>query len=226
MKAFRLIIAGGLLSTALGVAAQADTLANWTFETSIPSTAGPHAAEAGVFAGISLASGLHAGASVYSNPVGNGSAESFSSTAWAIGDYYQFATSSVGYENLSFSIDATSSNTGPRDFTVAYSTDGLSFIDIANYSVLANSSPNPVWNGTTASALYTTVVDLSSVAALDNAATVYFRVVQNSAVSANGGTVAAGGTSRVDNIVVEGTLIPEPASLALLALGGLMLRRR
>jgi hypothetical protein len=226
VKAFRMIVAGGLLSTAIAATAQADTLANWTFEASVPSTAGPHVAEDGVFAGISLASGMHAAASAYSNPVGNGSVESFSSTAWSIGDYYQFTTSSTGYENLSFSIDHTSSNTGPRDFTVAWSTDGVSFTDFSSYMVLANATPNPVWTSGTYLPKYTSVFDLSSITALNDAASIYIRVVQNSNVSANGSTVASGGTSRVDNVIISGSLIPEPASLALLALGGLLIRRR
>src|SRR4051812_39869141 len=58
------------------VPAQADTLAQWTFETSVPTTAGPLAPEVG--SGSALA--FHIGASTYSNPVGNGSNESFSST--------------------------------------------------------------------------------------------------------------------------------------------------
>src|SRR5690349_21798851 len=76
---------------------QAVLIADWTFETSVPTTAGPYVAEGGVNAATSFASGLHAGASVYSNPAGAGSAESFSSTAWAIGDYYQFTSSTIGY---------------------------------------------------------------------------------------------------------------------------------
>jgi hypothetical protein len=49
---------------------------------------------------------------------------------------------------------------------------------------------------------------------------VYFRIT---AQSAAGGT---GGTGRVDNFAVSANLIPEPASLAFLSLGGLALLAR
>lgn len=209
------------LAAGLASAANADILATWTFETSVPTTAGPHAAEVG--SGSAL--GFHAGVSVYSNPVGNGSGESFSSTVWAVGDYYQFQVSAVGYEEITITWDQTSSNTGPRDFDLQWSTDGVTFNTIFGYQVLANAAPNPVWNSTTSSAIYTN--SATGPGALDGQATVYFRMTQTSMVSANGGTVATSGTDRVDNVIIEGTLIPSPGALALAGLAGLGgLRRR
>ena len=217
------VVGLGLASTG----ARATTVATWTFETSQPATAGPFAPEIGAGA----ASGSHSGASAYSSPVGNGSAHSFSSTVWAVGDYYQFSVNTTGLNGITLSWDQTSSNTGPRDFKLAYSTDGSTFIDFATYPVLANSSPNPVWNSTTASAIYSLTQDLSSVAALNNRAAVYFRLIDTSTVSANGGTVGTGGTDRVDNFTVSGiSAVPLPAAAwllgsGLLGLGGLMRRR-
>jgi len=102
-----------------------------------------------------------------------------------------------------------------------YSVNGSSYTQFgANYSVLANASPNPVWNTTTYQAVYTSSIDLSSVTALDNAATVVFRLVDMSTTSANGGTVAAAGTDRVDNFTVSATPVPEPSTLALGLVGG------
>src|SRR5262249_15573774 len=105
--------------------AMAGTIANWTFETSQPVTAGPVAPEAGVGSAL----GSHAGTSTYSSPAGNGSAHSFSSNVWAIGDYYQFQVSTVGQSQIGLVFDQTSSGTGPRDFKVAYSTNGTTFTD-------------------------------------------------------------------------------------------------
>ena len=120
--------------------AQAATLATWTFETSVPTTAGPYAPEVGSGA----ARGSHvAGATAYSNPVGNGSNESFSADNWQVGDYWQFSVSTTGFSNINLSWDQTSSNTGPRDFTLAYSTDGSNFTNLLSYVVLANNAPNP-----------------------------------------------------------------------------------
>lgn len=207
--------------------ASADVLANWTFETSIPTTGGPHTAEAGINAASSFASGVHvSGATVYSNPSGNGTLESFSSNTWAIGDYYQFTTSTVGYMGISIGWDQASSNTGPRDFNLSWSTDGSTFTQIGStYVVLANASPNPVWTSTTYQPIYTFPLT-GGPAALDNQGTIYFRLVMASTVSANGGTVAAAGTDRVDSIIIDGHLIPSPGALALLGMGGLLAARR
>jgi len=39
-------------------------------------------------------------------------------------------------------------------------------------------------------------------------------------------TVAAGGTNRIDNIIVSGDVVPAPGAIALLGLAGLVARRR
>lgn len=207
------------LATAVALAAvlpaHADTLAQWTFETSVPTTAGPVAPEVG----SGSASGFHAAASAYSNPVGNGSAESYSSTNWQVGDYYQFVFSTLGFSGLAVSFDQTSSGTGPRDFNLTYSTDGSSFTPFQSYIVLANAAPNPTWSSVTYQPIYTLSFDLSAITALDDQASVYIRMVQTSTVSANGGLVASGGTNRVDNFLAVGSPVPEPGSLALLLAG-------
>lgn len=211
--------------------AQAAIIATWTFESSIPATAGPFAPEVG--AGQAL--GFHASTStIYSNPVGNGSAESFSSDRWAVGDYYQFSVSTTGFTGVQLSWDQTSSNTGPRDFKLAYSTNGTTFTDFISYAVLANAAPNTVWNGTTANSLYTFANNLSSITALDNQSSIFFRLINTSTVSANGGVVATTGTDRVDNFSITATPaapVPLPPSVwmmgaGLAAIAGVVRRRR
>jgi hypothetical protein len=207
-----------LCTLGAGSATEAALIAGWTFETSQPASAGPFAPETGA----GSASGLHSGAAVYSTPAGNGSSHSFSSNTWSIGDYYQFQVSTTGLDDISLSWDQTSSNTGPKDFVLQYSLNGTTFNNIGSaYAVLANASPNPVWNATTSSSLFSFSVDLTSISALDNAANLYFRMTNTDTVSANGGTVATAGTDRLDNVIVAGTAIsaPEPSSLALAALG-------
>lgn len=208
MKRFAL----GLVALCLAAApALADTLANWTFESSVPATAGPHAAEVG--AGLAL--GFHASSSaVYSNPAGNGSAESFSSNFWSAGDYYEFQVDTTGFESITFGWDQNSSSTGPDSFALQYSTDGVNFTTVLDYAPTKIS-----WSSVTYNAA-STFGPVALPAAADDQATLYVRLTSN-VTPAN-----TGGTNRVDNVIVEGVVIPEPASIGLLIAGGLALIRR
>jgi hypothetical protein len=215
-------LGAAFLLGASSASTQAAILASWTFETSVPTTAGPHAAESGSGAATAVQA---SSAAVYSNPAGNGSAESFSSNNWAVADYYQFtATSPSGpmvCPKLVFTWDQTSSNTGPRDFEVQFSADGGAYSSLGTVAVLANASPNPVWNTTTASPLYTSMKMLTNV----TATTFSFRVINTSTVSANGGTVATTGTTRVDNVTIE-SVVPEPCSGQLAGILGVVAAMR
>jgi len=225
----KLLLVSFLAVAALSVSAQ--TIAKWTFETSVPAGApgaGVWLTNIAAEIGSGTASGFHAGAATYSNPSGNGSAESFSSTTWAIGDLYQFVASTVGYSGTGFTFDQVSSTSGPRDFDLRYSTDGSTFTTFASYIVKSNAAPNPVWNSGTSSSLYTYAFDLSSVTALNNQPTVYFRLVDVSTASAGGGAPSAAGASRLDN--VEIAVVPEPSTVSFIVVCGLLrlifLRRR
>jgi hypothetical protein len=202
---------------------RAQTIAQWTFETSIPATTGPFSPEIG--SGSAL--GSHVGAAVFSSPAGNGSTHSFSANTWAVNDYWLFEVNTTGFNNIGLSWDQTSSGTGPRDFSLDYSLNGgASWTAITSYSVLANAAPNTPWSTTVYNSAYTFSPALAGVA--DNQASVWVRLIDLSTTSANGGTVGTGGTDRVDNFTVA--VIPEPTSLSLLGGFGLLawtlIRRR
>lgn len=209
MKAMFLSVA----VTAIAASANAGvTLAAWTFETSVPTTAGPHAAEGGIFGGD--ASAFHAStATVYSNPVGNGSFESYSSNNWSTGDYYQFTTSTLGYQDVEFGWSQTRSSTGPGAFKVQWSADGVNFADLLSYTIEAIS-----WSSALGNPL-SVFVPVVLPDAADNLATVYVRLTSEV-------TTAAGGTNRVDDIFFNGSEIPAPGALALIGLAGLVGSRR
>lgn len=209
-----------IVASAVVSSASAQTIAQWTFETSPPADLNNSATISGILAdvGTGTASGFHADATTdWSTPVGNGSVNSLSANTWGIGDYFEFNLGTVGYSGIGVSWDQTSSSGGPRDFTLQYSTDGINYTDFASYLVRNNASP--AWTSSTASALYSYAFDLSAVPVLDNAANVSFRLIDVSNVSSSGGTVAASGTDRVDNFTVYA--VPEPSGLA--TIGGLML---
>lgn len=166
-------------------------LAEWTFETSVPTTAGPHTPEAGLNSASSEAIASHASGSVtYSNPAGNGSTESFNSNNWTAGDYYQIKVPTTGYEQISISWDQTRSGTGPESFQLQWSTDGANFASVLDYSI-----SDITWSSTNYNANSTFTANLPANTA--NEAMVWVRLV--SLV-----TTASGGTNRVDNIVLTG----------------------
>lgn len=208
------------------LSASAAVVTSWTFETNFlatttsDTTTGPSlAAEVGT----GTATGLHASAaSDWSSPAGNGvgSLHSYSVNTWAVGDYFQFSTSTVGItEGITVSFDANGSGTGPAAFSLQYNA-GAGYVEAGTYTIPSGVS----W---TTSAYFPTthfVFDLSGVPTLSNNAAVSFRLVDTSTTSISGGTVAAGGTSRVDNFTVA--TIPEPTTALLSAIGALALLRR
>jgi hypothetical protein len=199
-------------------------LAEWTFESSGPglvlnnSATSPNAiAEGGVFAGaLSIASGLHASAATdWSSPVGNASLEAFSANTWATGDYWQFTTNTTGFSGISISWHQTRSGTGPATFDLLWSTDGTTFTPLLNdYSV-----PEVTWSSVGLPQVMSIFGPQAGPAALDNQATIYFRLLCDAEPG------SAGGTNRIDNVVISAA-IPGPGTLALMSMAGLCTFRR
>jgi hypothetical protein len=224
---------------ALGLAAamsvRADTIAQWTFETGAPSatptawngTVGVSGTTPGMTFpsdistyGSGAASGFHATAgTLWVSPVCNGSLRSLSANQWLqTSDYYQFTfTPNAGhtFAGVSVSWDQTASSSGPKNWYLSYSTDGSSFTQFgSDYSLAFFSWNSSTVQGNNESMNLGGLLDT----ALNAGDTLYFRIVDDSAVSGgalNGGNVGTGGTSRIDNFTIVST-IPEPTSMALL----------
>jgi hypothetical protein len=210
------IIILSVILVASSIAAQANVIADWTFDTTQPTTAGPISPEVGN--GSATASGLTSITDTAGNP---SSGKSFSGPGWNVGDYWQFEVNASTFQDITLSYDQLSSGTGPGIFKLGYSTDGVNFTYGSDYTI------------TSTTAWKSTVSDLSAIMGLDGTATVYFRVVDDSTTSEAAGTVGASGTSRIDNFIVNGDVLtptPEPSSIALSAVGGcaglLALRRK
>jgi hypothetical protein len=230
-------------------AVNAQTIAQWTFENtantnglnlapSAGNSPGTIQADNGLNYNVSTATGLHATAATYSTPAGDldaaiaalasgasgpgqpgssaanssPSAHSFSANNWSVNDYWSFTTSTLGYTGVEVAFDQAGSGTGPANFGLSYSINGGAFTSFTSYSVALSA-----WNSTSAQPLSEVV---PGGGAFDNANSIVFRLVDLSATSINGGTVGTAGTDRVDNFTVV-SIVPEPTTLALVAMGGI-----
>ena len=122
---------------------------------------------------------------------------SASTTAWTVANkYWEISVNTTGYKNIKVSSQQIASNTGPRDFKIQYKIGvGGTYADVTGGTVLvANNWTSGVVN------------NLALPEACDNQALVYLRWIPTSTTSVNLGTVAAGGTSRIDNLYIKGSL--------------------
>ena len=118
-------------------------------------------------------------------------------SSWASGSgtkYWLINLSTAGYQSLTLSSKQQSSNTGPKDFKIQYSigSSGI-WTDVPGGAVtVANDFVSGV------------VTNLSLPAACENQSLVYLRWIMTSNIAVTGGAVASGGTSRIDEITVNG----------------------
>lgn len=114
----------------------------------------------------------------------------------------------TGMEDVIVSYATQKTGTGFNSNQFSYSTDGVSYTSFGS-----------AYDLTTSFALKT--FDLSSISALDNDSSVFFRVTFSGATS-------NAGNNRIDNIQVNATAVPETSAAVLGALGvlGLLRRRR
>ena len=160
-------------------------------------------------ADIPATSGSQSAGSVLTNF--KNAAPTYSSTSLSIGGwdngegtkYWQISLSTKGYDNLTLSAKTRSSGTGPRDFKAIYSIDnGTNWIDVpdSTYAVKGTVLSN-----------YMPALLLPAGAA--DAENLLIRFIMTSNISSRAGTsaypvtetVASGGTSNINYILVTGT---------------------
>lgn len=222
-------LTAGAIAVALVSSANGAMIAGWSITTAFPTGAGNvptgntysvGAADQGdQTSGSSLSSYHTLAAATYTSPAGNGSQYAFSSNNWSIGDYYEARVSTSNYSNISVSWDQTRSSTGPASFELIFSVDGgTSWTTVAAYTVLQSGGGGApgTWSSTTYNALY------SSSQALAGAEDASLLIVRFRSLV----TAAATGSNRIDNVVISGDVVPAPGAVALLAVAGLVSRRR
>ncbi len=124
-----------------------------------------------------------------------------------------FAVPTTGFYDITVSWAQRGTSTGYNSRVFEYSTDGgSSWTDVGAYAGSA---------GALGSSFTTVSIDLSSVLDLRNNPDAMFRITYSGASSSSG-------NNRWDNFYVQGTEIPEPATLGLafVCLGGLLIRRK
>ena len=222
-------LTAGAIAVALVSSADGAMIAGWSITTAFPTGAGNvptgntysvGAADQGdQTAGSSLSSYHTLAAATYTSPAGNGSQYAFSSNNWSIGDYYEARVSTSNYSNISVSWDQARSSTGPASFELIFSVDGgTSWTTVAAYTVLQSGGGGApgTWTSTTYNALY------SSSQALAGAGDASLLIVRFRSTVAGAST----GSNRIDNVVISGDVVPAPGAVALLAVAGLVSRRR
>ena len=120
------------------------------------------------------------------NPTGNG--------------YWLIKTSTLGYDNLTLNVEQLSSNKGPRDWGVAYSTDGSS------YTYISNSNARAISNDSTTKAVET-YGNLALPSACDNQETLYIKIFINGGESVDGTelNLVTKGNTGIDGVEICGT---------------------
>ena len=170
----------------------AENLAGWTFPVSGTTLTADVANANNIAKAISISNG-----SITSSGDASPTGFSASTTTWTTANkYWEISVNTTGYKNIKVSSVQIASNTGPRDFKIQYKIGaGGSYTDITGGTVLlANNWTSGVVN------------NLALPADCDNQSLVYVRWIPTSTTAVNGTTVAAGGTSRIDNIYIKGSL--------------------
>ena len=120
-----------------------------------------------------------------------------------------FSVGKASFSDLSFSFAHRRTSTGFSSLQVAYSIDGgISFSNLG-------ASINPGTSSTFTASNFS----LAGNGAVNAASSIIFRITYD-------GATGGAGNARVDNVQINGTLIPAPGALALVGLGGLVAARR
>ncbi|MBE0663944.1 MAG: T9SS type A sorting domain-containing protein [Bacteroidales bacterium] len=177
-----------------------EIIAAWDFEDATKLLGNlPYTADEGIPANANIATVNLTGGPIFSTWVtGAGGSGTFApntntwhnagSNAWTI------VINTLGYNNLTLGSKQQSSSTGPRDFVVEYSLDGLIWVNIPGSAItVANNFTSGVLSG------------LALPEVCNNQPTLHLRWLRSSNIAVNGSAILGGGTNRIDDIIIIGT---------------------
>ncbi|NBX37746.1 MAG: PEP-CTERM sorting domain-containing protein [Planctomycetes bacterium] len=211
-----------LAVTLLCGTAQSAVITSWTFEAS----AGTSSPAVGT-GSVSLVGGT---TSTFATGFAGSGTWAFNTTTYAAqgtGDRtrgVQFTASTASYENIVVDFNIRHSNTAANTIVVQASSNGTVWNDVQVFSFTpAASGTGDTWHSRS----------VALDASYSNAASFGFRVVAAFAPGTAGylaarstSSYSTSGTMRYDDVVISGTLIPAPGSIALLGVAGLAGTRR
>jgi len=130
----------------------------------------------------------------------------FSTNNWNVNEYLQIVAPTTGYNITTVTFNVQSSGTGPGNFKIQYSSTGTSgtFTDLPS-GTFTSGNGNCVARS----------VDFTSINAIDNNSNTVFRFVFTGGEadgSPASGDAQAGGTFRIDDLVINGSAIPSNSS--------------
>ncbi len=143
----------------------------------------------------------------YTTGSGGTGTYAITNTGWDNGNAskaWQTEFSTLGYNTLTISSKQKSSNTGPKEFKIQYKTTGPTWIDIPSSNIT-------IANDFVSGVLTNLVLPIDAA----NQPSVSLRWVMRSNLQVGSGSVASGGTSRIDDIVVNGKIIVPPIQYTL-----------
>ncbi len=109
---------------------------------------------------------------------------------------WQIVVNTISYENITLSSKQRSSGTGPQNFIIQFSVDGINWTDVIDANIVVENNFN-----------IGILDNLQLPSDCNDIETLYIRWAISNNMSVNDGDIAATGTSRIDDIILKGTEI-------------------
>lgn len=191
----KLFFAALVIAITTGTSWAQDTLVKWTF----PLGTTTAVADGGIAANLTKQIMTRGGTGAITYTSGGATTQSARTSGCDAGmgtKYWMISISTLGYQNIIVNSNQRSANLGPRDFTAQFTLDTLgAWTDIDTIRTANNFI----------SGLFS---NKALPASCNNQTAVYIRWIMRSDIAVNGAAVLNTGTTRIDDIIILGSLIP------------------